>query len=257
MNNSTGTPHFILAIQVYQAADIDPEGFPMFPGLLPPPPKNITAANLTEKELLAMNYSAYDPLEIFPTWPDYAWRWVLKKNATKEKNRPGSLEEAEYLARKRLGLPQDGVGPSDYKGWRDYENLFNEEYAAKKKSESLLLSSSSGDEDDPLLDEFGIDLTTRERYKEQNQLKKASQIFIAKNRSEIVTVPDVSPLLPLRIMPNRGGEAMAYLSGIIDNYDNLPDFMVFMHGHRLAWHTPLLGQVKTYHFFFSERLFLF
>jgi hypothetical protein len=43
-------------------------------------------------------------------------------------------------------------------------------------------------------------------------------------------------------MPNRGGESMAYISGIIDHYDNLPDFMVFLHGHRLAWHTPLLSQ---------------
>lgn len=40
-------------------------------------------------------------------------------------------------------------------------------------------------------------------------------------------------------VPNRGAEAMAYLSSIIKHYDALPDFMLFMHSHRRAWHTPL------------------
>lgn len=31
---------------------------------------------------------------------------------------------------------------------------------------------------------------------------------------------------------------LAYLTYIIDNYDNLPDFCVFTHGHRIAWHQP-------------------
>lgn len=35
---------------------------------------------------------------------------------------------------------------------------------------------------------------------------------------------------------NQGSEAMAYLSYIIDNYDRLPLFTVFLHGHSRAWH---------------------
>lgn len=31
---------------------------------------------------------------------------------------------------------------------------------------------------------------------------------------------------------------MAYLTYIIDNYDDLPNFVVFHHGHRRAWHQP-------------------
>ena len=35
---------------------------------------------------------------------------------------------------------------------------------------------------------------------------------------------------------NKGREAMAYLTFIIDHYNKLPDFMVFMHGDYRAWH---------------------
>jgi hypothetical protein len=37
---------------------------------------------------------------------------------------------------------------------------------------------------------------------------------------------------------------MGYLTAIIDHYENLPDIMLFMHGHRVAWHTTL-GQDWT------------
>lgn len=35
---------------------------------------------------------------------------------------------------------------------------------------------------------------------------------------------------------NKGNEAMFYLGFIIQHYDALPDFMVFVHDHRRAWH---------------------
>lgn len=35
---------------------------------------------------------------------------------------------------------------------------------------------------------------------------------------------------------NRGHEAMFYLTYIIDHYDRLPDFMIFVHDHARAWH---------------------
>lgn len=37
--------------------------------------------------------------------------------------------------------------------------------------------------------------------------------------------------------PN-GREALTYLTFIIDHYDNLPDYSVFIHGHERAWHQP-------------------
>jgi hypothetical protein len=35
---------------------------------------------------------------------------------------------------------------------------------------------------------------------------------------------------------NKGNEAMMYLSYIINNYETLPDFSIFIHGHQFAWH---------------------
>ncbi|EGD93733.1 hypothetical protein TESG_01266 [Trichophyton tonsurans CBS 112818] len=40
----------------------------------------------------------------------------------------------------------------------------------------------------------------------------------------------------LSVPVNKGREAMAYLTYIIDRYDSLPDFMIFMHGRRYQWH---------------------
>jgi len=40
----------------------------------------------------------------------------------------------------------------------------------------------------------------------------------------------------LRPPLNKGREANIYLSYIIDFYDALPDFTIFMHSHRTAWH---------------------
>jgi Protein of unknown function (DUF3431) len=44
------------------------------------------------------------------------------------------------------------------------------------------------------------------------------------------------PHAPLRPPKNKGHEAMVYLTYIIDNYDDLPDIMAFMHAHQFAWH---------------------
>ncbi|KAK2865391.1 hypothetical protein FQN49_003621 [Arthroderma sp. PD_2] len=40
----------------------------------------------------------------------------------------------------------------------------------------------------------------------------------------------------LSIPVNKGREAMVYLTYIIDHYDKLPDYMIFMHGQRYQWH---------------------
>jgi hypothetical protein len=42
--------------------------------------------------------------------------------------------------------------------------------------------------------------------------------------------------IPLDVSPNKGNEASSYLKYIIDNYDNLDDYTIFVHGHRSHWH---------------------
>lgn len=43
---------------------------------------------------------------------------------------------------------------------------------------------------------------------------------------------------------NKGREAMAYLTFIIDHYTNLPLFTVFMHGHERSWHQVERADLK-------------
>lgn len=46
----------------------------------------------------------------------------------------------------------------------------------------------------------------------------------------------------LIVYRNKGHEVMAYLSYIIDHYNNLSDVNIFLHSHRYAWHNnDLLG----------------
>ena len=48
------------------------------------------------------------------------------------------------------------------------------------------------------------------------------------------------PSAPLHPVENKGNEVMAYLSYLIDSYDDLPDVAIFMHSHRYAWHNNLI-----------------
>ena len=57
------------------------------------------------------------------------------------------------------------------------------------------------------------------------------------NRS-IYTVDDENSVL--KVPKNKGHEAMVYLTYIIDNYDNLPDTVLFFHPHRSTWHNNVL-----------------
>ncbi|KAK3070021.1 hypothetical protein LTR53_011168 [Teratosphaeriaceae sp. CCFEE 6253] len=59
---------------------------------------------------------------------------------------------------------------------------------------------------------------------------------------------DPDPAYPALAVPfNQGREAMAYLTYIIDHYDDLPDYMVFVHGHERSWHQmmPLWMKVRA------------
>lgn len=48
------------------------------------------------------------------------------------------------------------------------------------------------------------------------------------------------PSAPLHPPKNKGHEVMVYLTYIIDNYENLPDLVAFMHSHQFAWHNDEL-----------------
>lgn len=47
---------------------------------------------------------------------------------------------------------------------------------------------------------------------------------------------DPSPPPASSFPMNKGNEAMMYLSYVINNYDSLPDYSIFIHGHRESWH---------------------
>lgn len=51
----------------------------------------------------------------------------------------------------------------------------------------------------------------------------------------------------LTVPKNQGREAMAYLTYVIDHYDNLPDYIVFTHGHNRSWHQiePLPMKIRA------------
>jgi len=59
---------------------------------------------------------------------------------------------------------------------------------------------------------------------------------------------DPSPFVPQHVIPNVGNESTAYLKYIIENYDNLPEAMAFIHGHETAPHQnhdrPLLEVIE-------------
>lgn len=62
-------------------------------------------------------------------------------------------------------------------------------------------------------------------------------------QNAIYTVDD--PTAPLHTPANKGKEAMAYLTYIIENYTSLPSIVVFLHSHQSGyshgWHTDAWG----------------
>jgi hypothetical protein len=47
---------------------------------------------------------------------------------------------------------------------------------------------------------------------------------------------DPSPPPATHFPVNKGHEAMMFLSYVINNHDSLPDYSIFVHGHRKSWH---------------------
>lgn len=54
-----------------------------------------------------------------------------------------------------------------------------------------------------------------------------------------------STTAPLHTPANKGHEAMAYLTYLIDFYDTLPEISLFLHGHPSAWHNNYLLNMST------------
>ncbi|KAK2742749.1 hypothetical protein FQN55_007690 [Onygenales sp. PD_40] len=77
--------------------------------------------------------------------------------------------------------------------------------------------------------------------------------YLADWHANIYVVDD--PRAELTVPMNKGREAMVYLTYIIDNYDKLPDIMVFIHGKRYQWHNddpvydsvPILTSLRLPH----------
>jgi len=42
--------------------------------------------------------------------------------------------------------------------------------------------------------------------------------------------------IPLETIPNKGNEVSGYLEYIINNYENLHEYTIFLHDHRTSWH---------------------
>jgi hypothetical protein len=59
---------------------------------------------------------------------------------------------------------------------------------------------------------------------------------------------DQSPLVAQHVVPNLGRECTSYLKYIIENYDNLPEAVAFIHGHETSKHQnhdrPLLEVIE-------------
>jgi hypothetical protein len=60
---------------------------------------------------------------------------------------------------------------------------------------------------------------------------------------------DPSCFEPTYIIPNKGGECSVWFKYIIENYDNLPDHIAFLHGHENSYHQkherPLLEVIEA------------
>lgn len=85
----------------------------------------------------------------------------------------------------------------------------------------------------------------------ENVLNPLKRIVVAAHYNENVSWLDevsrhwqVTIMGPGGLPANKGNEAMPYLTYIIENYNNLPESMAFIHSHQFSWHTPQ-SQLET------------
>jgi len=53
---------------------------------------------------------------------------------------------------------------------------------------------------------------------------------------------------PYNLLPNKGNEAAVYMHWIVQNYDDLPPHVMFLHAHRFSWHseTDAVHMIKKF-----------
>lgn len=154
-----------------------------------------------------------------PSWPAWARHFAAAKCAVRGEVEPMSLEDSERQARLTVGLP-----------W----TKSSQNTAHRHRH----LQQASFDASDPPKPAKSMDEL---RARLNATLRGASDMRVSSVDPSIVTLRSLSPL-PLRLIPAIGRESMAYLTAIIDNYDALPDLMLFMHGHDVSWHSFEFGQ---------------
>jgi Protein of unknown function (DUF3431) len=81
---------------------------------------------------------------------------------------------------------------------------------------------------------------------------KEDLTWLTKSKFPVVLIDkegaDPSPFVPQHVIPNVGKESSAYIKYIIENYDNLPEAVAFIHGHETSEHQqhdrPLLEVIE-------------
>jgi hypothetical protein len=243
LSSATGTPELIVPSIVYQAANIGPDLAPAFPGL----PPNASLADCA-------------PL---PGWPAWARAWVASRARSRILAPPGSADEADLSARLRLGLPWEPTPEGkksalEYLGADPAAAADPPQWAAALALVAAARAAGGGDlhARDPALEA----MLARGEYLPLNAsapfpppaaaassaaaaAASAAEPGAAANintaappRGDVANCsarhPDAIAPVPVHIVPNRGAEWMAYVTAIIEHYDDLPDLMIFQHGHR-------------------------
>lgn len=124
------------------------------------------------------------------------------------------------------GYPREGSGYAD-DGQQSSDGQAHDGYTGFAEppknlhTKALVVASMKGD-DTSWLDEFFSDW-------ERN-------VYVMNDASAQLTVAR-----------NKGRESMAYLTFLIDNYHDLPEYMVFLHSLRYQWHNedPMYGTLGT------------
>ena len=61
-------------------------------------------------------------------------------------------------------------------------------------------------------------------------------VYVTDRTSDEAALSNDSPIRPLSLPVNKGREASTYLSYIISNWNDLPDYVIFIHGARYQYH---------------------
>ena len=161
---------------------------------------------------------------------------------------PMSVFDVERRARLEAGLPWGNAGggggaPATTGGGGRRRNLLQhgDEISTNDENQAKLPINTAGLNE--LRAQFGLPALTTTKNGNLNfdDDDSPDDTSTGLPLNSTIVVPSISPL-PLHVIPGMGRESMAYLTSIINNYENLPDMMVMMHGHESSWHSFVFGQ---------------